>query len=31
VDTSLKTVAIVTGGNLSPETMRQLIELAETA
>ena len=31
VDTSLKTVAIVTGGNLSPETMRRLIEMAETA
>ena len=31
VDTSLKTVAIITGGNLSPETMRQLIEMTETS
>ena len=31
VDTSLTTVATVTGGNLTTETMRQLIEMAETA
>ncbi len=31
VDTSLTTVATVTGGNLTAETMRQLIEMAETA
>lgn len=31
VDTSLTTVAIVTGGNLTAETMRKLLESAETA
>ena len=31
VDTSLTTVATVTGGNLTAETMRKLIESAETA
>jgi threonine dehydratase len=30
VDTSLKTVATVTGGNLTAQTMRKLIESAET-
>ncbi len=31
VDTSLTTVAAVTGGNLTAETMRRLIDMAETA